>query len=116
MCEISPTRGICFLDAASKKAESEVAYIDVDTEIVSTKSIAYMDSPEPFDKERELRIDRENRELWQNELTRLQKSTNRNWRLFVVTEWTVGISMMAGFMLLIAFAIFNTSRSVPWPR
>jgi hypothetical protein len=101
-----------FSDAASRRAESEIAYIDVDTEIVSTKSIVYADSAEPFDRERELRINRENREVWQKELTRLQPRTQRNWRLVVATEWIAGIAMFVGFLLLIVFAV-NVNSSVP---
>ncbi|SRR6266478_676916 len=105
-------QGYQFWDAASKRAESEIAYIDVDTEMVSTKPIIYADSPEPFDKERELRINRENREVWQKELTKLHPRTARSWRLVVATEWIAGITMFAGFLLLIVFAVYANS-SVP---
>ncbi len=109
-------QGYQFWDAASKRAESEIAYIDVDTEIVSTKSIVYADSAEPFDKERELRIDKENREVWQKELARLQSKVERHWRLVVATEWIAGIAMFVGFLLLIVFAVHaNSSVPVGYP-
>jgi uncharacterized integral membrane protein len=102
-------QGYVFSDAAAKRAESEIAYIEVDSEIVSTKSIVYADSAEPFDKERELKINKENREVWQKELTRIQKKAERNWQLVVATEWIARIAMLLGFVLLIVFAVANSS-------
>ena len=108
-------QGYQFSDAATKRAESEIAYIDVDSEIVSTKPIAYADSAGPFDKERELRINKENREVWQKELTRLQPEVERHWRLVISAEWIAGIAMLAGFLLLIVFAVANSSVPVGFP-
>ncbi len=108
-------QGYLFSDAASKRGESEIAYIEVDSEIVSAKSIVYADSAEPFDKERELRINKENREVWQKELTRMQKKTERNWRLVVASEWIAGIAMLLGFVLLIVFAVANSSVPAEYP-
>jgi hypothetical protein len=101
-------QGYRFSDAATKRAESEIAYIEADSEIVSSRPAIYADSAEPFDREREIKINRENREAWQTELARHQQEANRGWRLVVVTEWVAGICMLAGFLLLIVFAIFNT--------
>ncbi len=110
-------QGYLFSDAASKKAESEIAYIDVDTEIVSTKSalISYADSSESFDKERELKVNKENREAWQSVFARMRKKEERNWRLVVATEWIAGIAMLVGFLLLVVFAITNSSVPAGYP-
>jgi hypothetical protein len=97
-----------FSDAASKRAESEISYIDADNEIVSSRSIIYQDSTEPFDRDREIKVNKENREVWQTELARHQQAVNRKSRLFEVAEWVASICMFAGFLLLIVFAIFSS--------
>lgn len=103
-------QGYRFSDAATKRAESEISYIDVDSEIISTKPVIYADAAEPFDKEREIKINKENRDVWQAELARIGEKAIRNWRLVVMTEWVAGICMSAGFLLLIVFAVFNSLR------
>jgi hypothetical protein len=94
-------------DAMTKLAESEIAYIEIDHEIVSTQTVIYSDSSEPFDREREIALDGSNREVWQKSLAEQQNNATRNWRLVVGAEWTAGISMVLGFMFLVLFAIHN---------
>lgn len=94
----------------SKMAASEVQVIDADTEAVAglAGSIKYDDAAEAFDTERELRINRENREVWKRELDRNETKAGTQWKLSRAAEWTACVSMFVGFLLLIAFAIVNT--------
>jgi hypothetical protein len=99
-----------FYSVGTNRAESEVAVIDADTEAVAALSgwIKYADAAEPFDKDRELRINRENREVWQQEFERNKKKAESHWKLSEAAEWTAGVSMLLGFLLLIAFAVVST--------
>lgn len=98
-----------FYGAASNRVESELALIDADSQVMEamSNSLVYEDAAEPFDKERELRINRENREVWQKELERTKKQAGIRWKLSEIAEWTAGVSMCLGFLLLIVFAICN---------
>ena len=72
------------------------------------QSIRYADAAEPFDKDRELKINRENRVVWNKEFERTNKIAKRLWKLHQAVEWTAGVSLFFGFMLLMVFAVFNT--------
>jgi hypothetical protein len=94
-------------EAIANMAESEVAYIDVDHEVISTDNVAYSDSAEPFDQKREIAVNRSNREIWKSTLETEQRRVSRHWRIVTGAEWTAGLAMMAGFGCLIAFALRN---------
>jgi hypothetical protein len=101
-------QGYRFSEIVAKRMESEILFIDADKDILSTFPAVYADSPEPFDKERELKVNKLNRDKWQRELDNFKPKVERHWRTVVVTEWLAGICMLAGFLLLITFAIFST--------
>jgi hypothetical protein len=94
-------------DALTKMAESEVAYIDIDHEIVSTKNIMYSDSTEAFDRQREITLNRANREVWKKSLDDQQRKSSWHWYIVHGSEWMAGISMILGFALLVIFAVRN---------
>jgi hypothetical protein len=68
----------------------------------------YLDAAEPFDKDRELKINQENRTVWQEEFQRTKKIAKRLWKLHQASEWVAGVSLFFGFMLLMIFAVYNT--------
>lgn len=110
LLRVFANHGHRFYKVGADRAEAEVAYCDADAEVVSVfaESIQYADAAEPFDKERELKINRENRAVWAAEHQRTTKIANRLWTLHIAAEWTAGISLFVGFVLLMAFAVFNT--------
>lgn len=97
-----------FSDVAVDRAEAEIAFIDVGTRIVSTKTLAYSDSSEAFDKERELLIYKNNRQVWQKEQDERRRQSGRYWRLVRVMEWAACLCMFFGFLLLVTFAVANS--------
>jgi hypothetical protein len=99
-----------FYKVGADRAEAEVAPLDADIEVVSAmaQSIKYADALEPFDKERELKINQENRAVWQAEFQRTSKIAKRLWKLHEAVEWVAGVSLFLGFMLLMIFAVYNT--------
>jgi hypothetical protein len=99
-----------FYKMGSDQAEAEVALLDADSEAVSALAgfIRYEDAAEPFDAARELRINRENRDVWQKEFEGRKANAEVRWKLHVIAEWAAGISMCLGFLLLITFAVVNT--------
>jgi hypothetical protein len=99
-----------FYKVGSNRAESEVSVIDADSELVAAMagSIKYMDAFEPFDKDRELKINRENRELWQKEFERTKQKADTHWKLSQWAEWVAGVGILVGFLLLIVFAVVST--------
>ncbi|MCU1268808.1 MAG: hypothetical protein JWN74_102 [Acidobacteriaceae bacterium] len=104
-------------DVMTKMAESEIAYLDVDLEIMNSGIIGgYSDSAEPFDLQRETTVNRSNRDDWQRSLTDHQRKVKRNWGLVVAAEWIAGISMLMGFACLIAFAVRNIGHGTHTPR
>jgi hypothetical protein len=94
--------------AVAELARAEVSYIDVDHEVISTKDVAYSDSSEPFDKQREIKINRSNRAKWQENLERMETQRDRHWKVVRISEWIAAVSMSTGFLLLIVFATVNT--------
>lgn len=101
-----------FSHVVAERAKAEVRYIDVDDEVISTKPVAYSDSSEPFDKQREIQINRSNRVIWQQELEKWETQRERHWKLVRICEWVAAISMSVGFVLLIVFATVNTNSRV----
>jgi hypothetical protein len=99
-----------FYQVGSNRAESEVSLLDADSAVVDAMagSIKYSDASEPFDKDRELKINRENREVWQKEFERTKKKADTHWKLTQWAERIAGVSILAGFLLLIAFAVVST--------
>ena len=95
-------------ETTARMAEAEITLIDVDTEVFSTRPVVYKDSPQPFDQERELAINRSNRERWQRSLTDQRQIVERHWRLLVAMEWIAAVSMFFGFLLQVVFAILNS--------
>lgn len=89
-------------------AKAEVDYIDVDHEAISTRVVAYSDSSEPFDKEREIKINRANRAKWVAKLAEWETRRDRHWSLVRITEWIAAVGMTTGFLLLVIFATVNT--------
>jgi hypothetical protein len=76
-----------FSDVASRRAESEISFVEADSEFVLNRNIiSYADSTEPFDKDREITINKQNSAVWQAELDRHKPKVDRNWRWVVVTE------------------------------
>jgi hypothetical protein len=102
-------------DVMTKMSESEIAYIDVDYEIVNTRTVMYSDSVEPFDKNAEIALNRSNRETWKSELVKHENRLRRNWAFVNGAEWVAGSAMVLAFGLLIAFAILNLgfTKSLP---
>jgi hypothetical protein len=94
--------------AGASMAKAEVDYIDVDHEAISTRIVAYSDSSEPYDKQREIKINRANRAIWEQQLTQLETQRDRNWTLVRITEWIAAGSMTTGFLFLVIFATVNT--------
>jgi hypothetical protein len=94
-------------DALANMAESEVAYIDLDYEVISTENVMYSDSTEPFDQNREITLNRSNREIWKKTLETQQRAATRHWGIVHTAEWVSGISTLLGFALLITFALRN---------
>jgi hypothetical protein len=86
--------------------------IDADTDAVKAMAafLKYDDATEPFDKDQELRINKENRQVWQKEFERARKYAAIRWRVHEIAEWTAGLGMVFGFLLLIIFAVCNTYR------
>lgn len=97
-----------FAHVAASMARAEVDYIDVDHEVISTKVVAYSDSSETFDKPREVKINRENRAKWEQQLAEMEAQRDRHWTLVKVSEWIAAVSMTSGFLLLVIFATVNT--------
>lgn len=99
-----------YFDAVMKMQESEIEYIDADTEAISAKGtkIIYSDSTDKFDTERELKINNDNRESFKEGLEESKKLADRGWNMRKVTEWTAAIFMTLGFLLLVVFAILKT--------
>ena len=102
-----------FYSVASNRAESEIALIDADTDAVGVLSdyLKYDDAAEPFDKDRELRINKENRDEWQKVLAKTKRRADIGWTVFGIAQWTASIAMCLGFLFLIVFAIFRTQLS-----
>jgi hypothetical protein len=94
-------------DSVASMAEAEVAYIDVDHEVIGTGNVMYSDSPELFDQNREVTLNRANRETWKKTLDRQQRTVSRSWKIVTGSEWASGIAMLLGFGFLIAFALRN---------
>lgn len=94
-------------EAVAKMAEAEVAYIDVDHEVIGTGNVIYSDSAEAFDQNREIALNRSNREVWKKTLETQRNRVSRHWYIVIGAEWTAGSSMLAGFGFLIAFALRN---------
>jgi hypothetical protein len=99
-----------FYRVGAGRAEAEVEYIDADTEAVDKMdhALKYADATEPFDKKRELKINENNRAVWKTEQKRTEKIAARLWRLAVAAQWTTGVSLFLGFLLLMSFAVYNT--------
>jgi len=94
-------------DAVANMAASEVAFIDIDHEVISKGNVRYSDSPGPFDQKREITLNRSNREAWKRTLEAKQHTVTRHWRIVARAEWVAGIAMLSGFGFLIAFALRN---------
>jgi hypothetical protein len=89
-------------------AEAEIEWIDVDTEVISTSAVVYSDTAEPFDKDRELSLNRSNREIWQKSYNKELLKSKQHWAIVRTAEWVAALSMFLGFLLLVVFAIWNT--------
>ena len=94
-------------DAIANQAESEVAYIDVDHEVISTENVMYSDSTEPFDQNREITLNRSKREMWKKTLETQQRAATRHWGIVQTAEWVAESAMLLGFGFLITFALRN---------
>lgn len=95
-------------DVVAQMAEAEIAWIDVDTEVISTRTVLYSDTEEPFDKNRELSLNRANRDVWQKSYKREQLKSTHHWAMVQIAEWVAAVSMFLGFLLLVVFAVSNT--------
>ncbi len=94
-------------DVMTDMAESEVAFIDVGHEVISTGNVMYSDSSEPYDQNREATLNRSNREIWKKALEKHQRIEIRSWKIVTGSEWVAGIAMLLGFGFLIVFALRN---------
>jgi hypothetical protein len=95
--------------AGASMAKAEVAYSDAHYETISSgKIVGYSDSSEPYDRQGEIRRNRENRAIWEQHLAQSETRSDRNWKLVRITEWLAAISMTAGLLFLIIFATVNT--------
>lgn len=99
-----------FYSVGTNRAKSEIEFFEADSDAVKHLSgkIAYADAPEPFDEDREAKINKENREVWQRELERIKKKAEFHWKLSETAEVLACVSMLVGFFLLIAFAMLTT--------
>jgi hypothetical protein len=101
-----------YYDAMTDNAESEIAFLEVDREIILEKSrtvgIAYADSPQPYNVKRELEVRSKSRDGWAASLQKSRLKVDRSVRVFRTAEWVAGISMPLGFLALIAFAVLKT--------
>jgi hypothetical protein len=95
-------------DVGAQMAEAEIAWIDVDTDVISTRTVVYSDAAEPFDKDRELSLNRTNREVWQKSYNNELLKSKQHWAIVRTAEWGAAVSMFLGFLLLVAFAVWNT--------
>jgi hypothetical protein len=94
-------------DALANMAESEVTYIDVDHEVIRTENVMYSESTEPFDQNREIALNRSNREIWKKTLETQQRAATHHWGIVHTAEWVAGSAMLLGFGFLITFALRN---------
>jgi hypothetical protein len=95
--------------AAASMARAEVDYIDVGHEMISSaRVVAYSDSAEPYDRPREIKINRENRAKWEQRLLEMETQRDRHWTLTRISERIAAGSMTTGFLLLVIFATVNT--------
>ncbi len=95
-------------DAMTEMAESEIAYIDAAHALMTERNIAaYSDSTEPYDKPKEIALNRSNRDVWSKSLDEQQRKSTWHWRIVHGSEWTAGIAMILGLALLVIFAIRN---------
>lgn len=95
-------------DVMTNMAESEIAYADIGHEIMSKRYItAYSDSTEPYDRQKEIALNRSNRDVWSKSLDAEQNKSKWYWRIVQGSEWTAGIAMILGFALLVIFAVRN---------
>lgn len=92
-------------DALTNRAESEIAYIDVDHEMISRGNVMYSDSTELFDQNREITINRSNRDIWKETLETQHRAATRSWGIVHTAEWVAGSAMLLGFSFLITFAL-----------
>jgi len=108
-------QGHRFYSVGSNRAEAEVQTIDADSDAVTALagSIIYDDAAEPFDADRELRINRENRVVWQEAWETNKKKAETNWKVSIAAEKTACVAMILGFLLLIVFAFVNTYFQSP---
>jgi uncharacterized integral membrane protein len=97
-----------FSRVAASLARTEVDYIDVDHEAISSRVVAYSDSSEPFDQQREVTINRANRAKWQQQLTEMETAAERHFTLARICEWIAAVSMTTAFLFLVMFAMVNT--------
>ena len=110
LLRVFSNHGHRFYKVGANRAEAEVALIDADTEVLKVlgHSIAYSDAAEPFDKQRELKINDDNRAVWRKEFLRTEKMANLLWRIHQGAGWIAGVAMFLGFLLMMTFAIYNT--------
>jgi hypothetical protein len=103
-------QGHRFYSVGSNRAESEVEVIDADSDAVTAfvGSLMYDDAAEPFDSNRELRINRENRVMWQEAWETNKRKADSHWKISEAAEKTACVTMILGFLLLIVFAVANT--------
>lgn len=58
------------------------------------------DSPEPFDQNCEVTLNRANREIWKKALDKQHRTVSRSWKIVAGWEWAAGVAMLLGFGFL----------------
>jgi uncharacterized integral membrane protein len=96
-------------------ASAEVDYIDADHEAISSRVVAYSDSEEPFDQQREVKINRDNRTKWEQRLAEMETTRDRYFNLARICEWIAAVSMTTAFLFLVIFATVNTHPQTDEP-
>lgn len=91
------------LEAEIEKAAADMAFHDVTAE----DDVVYRDTPEPYDREREIRIAARNKTKYEEALTRAKSREKWNWRFHLGFGIAAMVGSVIGLSLLIAFAIRN---------
>jgi hypothetical protein len=96
-----------FAETAALWAESEIGFIEADREAVTSRGVAYSDSSEPFELNRELQIYSSNQQKWQKDQSKQKRLANIYWRLVRFAEWTAAVTMFGGFLAMVLFAVLS---------
>ncbi len=95
-------------ELATRRAESEIAVTETDSEVIQNRPVVYSDSTEAFDRDRELELNKSNAQTWRTEQATQRVLADTYWRVLRASEWTAAVAMFGGFLLMVVFAVLNT--------